>query len=239
MLAVPRTALFQGDWPTGFLPCAQAVGPTLLEALERHGRMLRRADAEADPSHKQPIPYCLVRHRDAVFTVERLPKQGEARLRGRLSVGLGGHVGPEDAPRAGSIARGLLRELREELQLPDPLPEPQLLGLVNSEADAVGQVHVGLVYALDLTSSAARETVQVREIRKMRGGWRGLVGWRDLWQDAPNLERWSRLVLDAIDGSTAPSDTGRTLLDPAELAVAVSPREESDHGGTQHPQPLS
>ena len=105
--------------------------------------------------------------------------------------------------------------------------------------DAVGQVHVGLVFSLDLGGFAPAESVAVREIRKMRGGFRGLVGWSNLWQDAPNLERWSRLVLDAIDGSTDSSDTRPPLLDPAEIDAAAAPREESDHGGTQHPQPLS
>ena len=58
-----------------------------------------------------------------MFLVQRTRGQGEARLHGAWSIGLGGHVEPEDAAGdrswrdhgAAFFARSLLRELREEL----------------------------------------------------------------------------------------------------------------------------
>lgn len=201
VLAVPRSALFadRPSWPQGFLPLAPAHFTAAVTALEQHGALLDRAHAEDDPGHKQPIPYCVVRDADAVFVVQRLTRQGERRLHGRASLGIGGHVGPEDDPGPGCIGRALHRELHEELVLPADLPAARPLGLLNDDSTPVGSVHLGVVFELDLNGrGVSRDQIKVREISKMAGGFRPLAGAPAIWHDTPDLETWSALLLDAI-----------------------------------------
>ncbi|MBK8976406.1 MAG: hypothetical protein IPM29_10790 [Planctomycetes bacterium] len=159
---------------------------------------MERDRAERDPDFKQPVPYCAVRRGAEVFVVERLAAQGEQRLHGRASLGIGGHVGPEDGPPRGSLQRALWRELREELRLPPgALPAARPLGLINDDSTAVGSVHLGLAFELALAPDLPHESVAVREISKMVGGFRPLVGATSLWHDAANLETWSALLVRA------------------------------------------
>lgn len=220
VFVVDRSALFEGAWPQGFLPVSTPAAATrLLEQAFRRGRFVDRDLAERTPAWKQWIPYCLLRCLDAaptngsnprvegIFRVRRSKGQTEARLHGRWSIGLGGHVDPEDGPAAGGtdsgsefFARALLRELHEELHLTlPPGTAPQFLGVLNDDSTAVGQVHAGLVYRLDLPMplALAEQTVRVREISKMSGGFGSLVEFRDLWLDRLRFETWSQRLVDA------------------------------------------
>ncbi len=205
VLVVARESLFGGTWPQGFEP----VDPASIARIEREARFLPREFAERSPQWKQPIPYCVVERGEAWFCVERLAAQGEARLHGRRSIGLGGHIGPEDALHPeGPVRSALLRELREELDLgPGPGRTPQFLGLLNDDSTEVGRVHFGLVFRLTV---APEENVAVRESLKMRGGWGRLAGPGGLWQDLDRFETWSRILLEArAAGHFAPySGTG-------------------------------
>ena len=219
VFVVDRQAMFAGTWPQGFLPAAGAAGAALLEDAFRRGRFVDREVAERTPAWKQWIPYCLLRCVGAtsedgsnpivhgIFRVRRSKGQTEARLHGLWSIGLGGHVDPEDRPvdaesdsGAAFFARALQRELHEELHLTlPPGTAPQFLGVLNDDSTAVGQVHAGLVYRLDLPMplALAEQSVRVREISKMSGGFGSLVDFRILWQDRAQFETWSQLLVDA------------------------------------------
>ena len=219
VFVVDRQAMFAGTWPQGFLPAAGAAGAALLEEGFRRGRFVERELAERTPAWKQWIPYCLLRcvgtaptdgsnpSVEGIFRVRRSKGQTEARLHGLWSIGLGGHVDPEDGPAPGAsesgaafFARALLRELHEELHLTlPPGTAPQFLGVLNDDSTPVGQVHAGLVYRLDLPMPLvlAEQTVRVREISKMSGGFGSLVDFRILWQDRAQFETWSQLLVDA------------------------------------------
>lgn len=196
VLVVARDAIFEGRWPQGFVACTTEDGARLVRQIEAAGRLLERDLAERSPAWKQPIPYCVIEQASAWFCVERLGAQGEVRLHGKRSIGLGGHIGPEDSPDGdGAIRRALARELREELDLgPGPLPTPQFMGILNDDSTEVGRVHFGLVFRLRL---ATGEKVAIRETLKMRGGWGRLAGPDGLWQDLERFETWSRILLEA------------------------------------------
>ncbi|MHC5063407.1 MAG: hypothetical protein ACYTG5_05480 [Planctomycetota bacterium] len=201
VFVVNRQDFFAGEWPQGFHGLDEGSAPELLSALETRGRYAEREEAEVTPAWKQVIPYCALQHREQIFCVERLASQGEARLHGRLSVGIGGHINPQDGTSKGLIRRALSRELREELELPDePLPEAQVVGLLNDESNPVGQVHFGLVHLVTIPDerSDLRDKLGIRENAKMRGGFRALVGCSGLWQDRARLESWSRLFLQTF-----------------------------------------
>jgi predicted NUDIX family phosphoesterase len=155
-----------------------------------------RPEAEDNPAWKQPIAYCtVVRDDGQMLCVERLRHQGEGRLHGQLSIGLGGHIEPDDlAGGGGPVRAALSRELHEELVLPLGLPPPEFLGLINDDSTAVGRVHFGLAFCQRVP---ARGIVQIRESRKMRGAFRHLAGPQGVWQDLARFETWSRILLEA------------------------------------------
>lgn len=213
VFVVRRRDFFGGDWPQGFHPFTD--GDTgLLAGFRALGFFAPRPEAEQQPAWKQVIPYCILRRDDQVFCVQRKRTQAESRLHGLLSIGIGGHVNPldgtaDDDPRL--FAESLRRELLEELVLDWPgTGALTLLGMLNDDSNAVGQVHVGLVYQFELpprpAGGLAPENVRVREISKMAGGFRSLVELKPLWQDPGRFESWSRLLLQAgIAGPNVPS----------------------------------
>jgi len=225
VFVVDRAALFGGDWPQGYHRLDDA--DAFLQRAHRLGRFVDRDEAEQNPAWKQWIPYCMLRcgawHAAAtpatggrdddrgVLLVQRTRKQSEARLHESWSIGLGGHIEPEDrqaadaagvGDAAGFFATALWRELTEELQLPpdtSTLGSPRLLGLINDDSTAVGQVHAGLAYCMDLQVPLriAREQVGIREISKMRGAFTSLVDFAELWQTPAQFESWSQFLVRA------------------------------------------
>lgn len=208
VLVVDRAAFFGGRWPQGFHPLTGAAAEGLLGDLEAAARFVPRPTAEDDPSLKQLIPYCALLEGSEVFCVERLRTQGEARLHGRLSIGIGGHIGPEDSPPSGAVRRGLWRELREELELPSGrLADPRFVGLLNDDSNPVGAVHVGLVHLLELVAGTGTR-LGVRETSKMAGAFRRLADPGNPWQDAARLETWSAALLAALPPLQEPRARG-------------------------------
>lgn len=192
---IPRQAMFDGDWPQGFVPAERAPLHDVVQAVARHGFVVPRARAEATPEWKQPIAYCAIVASGSVLVAERLPAQGETRLHGKLSLGFGGHVDAADvAPGTDPIQASLDRELAEELGLaPQPTPR-RYLGLINDDSSPVGQVHFGLAFAQGVASP---KSVVIRESSKMHGDFRRLVDPAGVWQDLPRFESWSRMLLEA------------------------------------------
>lgn len=194
VLVIDRSDLFSGDWPQGYRPLGHRDAQGILATVETRGRFELRERAEDEPRWKQCIPYCAITRQGEVLCVERRTTQGETRLHGRLSIGLGGHIGPEDGPLPGIVARGLSRELQEELHIdPALLARAELIGLLNDDSNPVGQVHFGLVHRLEIGPDQAAP--KVREISKMQGSFRRLADPGEAWQDAARLESWSAALI--------------------------------------------
>jgi predicted NUDIX family phosphoesterase len=183
VLGVPRELLMaDGTW-RGVLYGDVA---RYLELIERHGSYRRRGDCEADPTWKQVIPYLVVRDRGSVFLMKRTRAGSDERLHERWSIGVGGHVNPED----GGVAGGIAREWAEEL-VADWQPEPVLAGLLNDDSDPVGAVHVGLVYRVE----AKGRPMTVRETHKLEGAFVAPI---DCLRVYDRMETWSSLVYDHL-----------------------------------------
>ena len=211
VFVVDRRDYFGGRWPQGFLPVSTA--PDLLAEFARRGRFAPRSQAEQQPEWKQLIPYCVVRRPDQVFCVQRKSAQLETRLHGKLSIGIGGHVNPIQPDTVVDevfLRRSLERELAEELEGVDGRdPQAHFLGFLNDDSNAVGQVHLGLVYAIDLPARSTAP-VRVREISKMIGGFRSLAELRPLWQDPDRFESWSGTLIRAgVAGPITVNRSGR------------------------------
>lgn len=196
VLGIPREHLFaDGSW-RGVRPVGADV---LLRTADRFGHYRPRAEAEQDPSWKQLIPYLVVRDGDRVWLMRRTRAGGDPRLHERYSIGVGGHLNPED----GDVLAGMRREFDEELDAPWE-PSFRLLGVLNDDDDPVGVVHVGLVYETD----AAGRPVAIRETHKLEGVFATMD---EVEAVRDRLETWSQLVLDHLQerqsGSRGP-DTG-------------------------------
>lgn len=161
----------------------------LLPVIARDGRFVARGAAERDPSLKQIIPYLVLRDGARIFLMRRTRAGADERLHDRYSIGVGGHVNPED----GDVEGGLRREWREELEA-DFEPAFSFVGLLNDDETDVGSVHLGLVFVAD----AAGRPVAVREREKLSGSFADPGELREVY---PRMESWSQLALDALDGA--------------------------------------
>jgi predicted NUDIX family phosphoesterase len=195
---VPREALFPDCYPQGLVPFGQPAddAPSQAEFMERidaSGYFVQRSYAERTPSLKQVIPYTVVVSGEGeVFLTRRLPQGGEARLVGKLSIGIGGHINPVD--HGDIIAEGTARELEEELELGGQQRlEP--VGLINDDSNPVGAVHVGLVQMLFLDSQDAR----VREEDVLEGGFVDRHELARLLREGAPFESWSRMLVERLD----------------------------------------
>ena len=158
-----------------------------LGVVADHGRYEPRVAMEVDPSFKQIIPYLVLRDGERYFLMRRTRAGGDARLHDRWSIGVGGHLNPGD----GDLLRGLRREWDEEV-VAAFVPEFRLVGLLNDDTTAVGQVHLGAVYVAD----AAGRPVEIRETEKLSGAF---ATPEEVAAVAADLETWSRLVFDFLE----------------------------------------
>ncbi len=166
-----------------------------LERVRAHGEFRSRTSVEHDPAFKQIIPYLIVRHQYRLFLFQRSTAGSEARLQGKYSIGVGGHVNRRDVEGSKDvIVTGLERELTEELVI-DGKWRARLVGVLNDDTVAVGRVHFGLVHVVDVDSVA----VSVRESGAFTGR---LARLQDVLSVRERMETWSQLILEAADPTT-------------------------------------
>ena len=172
------------------------TGAEALTALIRSaGRFMPRAEMERDPAWKQVIPYPILRDGDDWFLMRRTKAGTDPRLHDRYSIGVGGHVNPEDGGLDGDLTLALEREWHEELVV-DFVPAFRFVGLLNDDTTPVGQVHLGLVFEGD----AAGRAVTIRETEKLSGAF---VPSAEVAAVADRLETWSRVAFDWLEAAPA------------------------------------
>jgi predicted NUDIX family phosphoesterase len=158
----------------------------LLRAAAMQGEFRPRSEAETDPSWKQLIPYLLLRDGERIFLMRRTKAGGDERLHERYSIGVGGHINPQD----GDVLGGLRREWAEEIEAAFE-PEFVPVGLLNDDDNEVGAVHLGLVYAAD----AGGRPVEIREKDKLEGAF---ASTDEVANVMDKLETWSALLFDFL-----------------------------------------
>lgn len=188
VLVVRRSDLIP---PNAFHGYSSENIPETLNILHTKSFFLERAVAEENPSYKQIIPYAVLCHENAVFTVTRLSTQEETRLHQKISIGIGGHINPCDKEPGKNIwESGLERELLEEVWIQDPW-ERELVGFLNDDTVPVGSVHFGLVYQIRLSS---RKT-GIREELKMTGNFQSPG---EVAEKYAAMETWSQFAFSAL-----------------------------------------
>ena len=193
VLVLPREAVPGGCDFRGLRLVGADALTDLRRAVHARGRYLDRPVAEDDPSHKQLIPYVVVRDGHRAFLMQRTDAGGDARLHGKASIGVGGHLNPIDEGEDALMA-GLRREWAEELEA-DWDPDFRLVGLLNDDANPVGAVHLGIVFSVE----AGGRSVAVREHEKLSGAFVEADALHASWD---RLETWSQLVAEALGFGT-------------------------------------
>ena len=194
---VVNAALLAPFAPEGYTPLADPE--PLFKLILAEGKYLDREYAEKGvlsdgQCEKQIIPYVLVRHGHDYLMMQRTKKQGEQRLWGKFSLGVGGHIHnqtPLDGYRS-IIWASAYRELDEEIKLVR-VPELAFKGTLRYDSDSVGQVHLGLVCLAEVDS----DQFTIGEPDMMTAQWmtvEGLAGYYD------RMENWSRVLYRAITG---------------------------------------
>ena len=185
VLVIPRSSVMADPGWYG----VTTDGLDTFEALvAREGRYVARGLAEHDRSLKQVIPYLVLRDGTGYFLMRRTRAGGDARLHDLYSIGVGGHLNPED----GGLAGGLVREWHEEV-VADFVPDFELIGLLNDDTTDVGSVHLGAVYA----GNANGRPVVIRETAKLEGRFAAVD---ETARVRDGMESWSRLVFDRLEG---------------------------------------
>lgn len=206
---VRRDVLFPDCYPQGYVPFGDGFTYEQLRArVEEEGFFVERAYAERTPTLKQVIPYCVVRTQNAsqggrgaeerYLLLRRTRAGGEQRLHEKLSIGVGGHINPEDVPDAAPggarriLESGARREIEEELHLDGPY-DIRPLGILNDDSNPVGAVHVGVVQIVTTTAKVGiRETDQLEGRCVPRSELAARLG------QGANFETWSELLITAL-----------------------------------------
>lgn len=155
-----------------------------------------RAAAEEDPTHKQLIPYALFRYQGKFLNYARGKSGGETRLHAKRSLGIGGHINPEDTrdDHMGleTYMAGVEREIEEELNINGSHTQ-KIVAILNDDSNEVGKVHLGVVHLFDLdtidvtANEDAITDLKFSSIAELQGEMR------------ESLESWSQFCADILD----------------------------------------
>ncbi|MBD3259510.1 hypothetical protein GF371_02655 [Candidatus Woesearchaeota archaeon] len=232
VLVVNRGNLFgaQNDhYFQGFLS-VQEAGDRFLRILQDPAKayFAVRDIVEKDPNKKQIIPYCVFTYshfgQPHIYVMRRLQGATEERLHDLYSIGIGGHINPEDdrdeetrklleanahfwrLPRDAGITpeqfasplwSGMKREFDEEVSYPSNRL-PRIIGYINDDSNSVGKVHFGVVFLI----KGGRPDIETNEPDQLEGK---LLSVEALGEDAEaeaknrkgyieNFENWSKIV---------------------------------------------
>ena len=193
VMVVPTRLFHECGYFQGFNSETEKFLPTLLNAANT--KYLPRNEMEDDPSFKQLIPYCVFRYRSedgqtSVFSYTRGKKQGEARLRSKSSIGIGGHISTLDLGDDSPYEVGLNREL-EEVVVIDTAYTQKCVGLINDDENEVGKVHLGIVHIFDVE----QPNIRSNESAIVDCGFKPVS---ELLENIHEFETWSQICLRAI-----------------------------------------
>jgi predicted NUDIX family phosphoesterase len=168
--------------------------PTILDP--KNNFFMDRGAAEDDQTHKQLIPYVLIRLNGQFVHYSRGKAGGEARLHAKRSMGIGGHINPEDKREDHlgyeTYMAGVEREIAEEVVI-DGIYTQKIVGLLNDDSNEVGKVHLGVVHLFDIDGTDVKSNedaiadLKLSSIDELKGEYR------------EQLETWSQYCADILN----------------------------------------
>ena len=192
ILVVNRKELFNNEENHfyGFIEKNDEKTKKIIDTFESY-EVKRRGDMEEDPDYKQLIGYVLLKdvNTNEVLVYKRLVGGGEARLHGKASVGIGGHMNEVEGKTIFEMLKiNAVRELNEEVGVSEEeaLNNLHFIGLINDDKTEVGQVHIGVVYECKVD----KNLVEVKEDDTLVIKW--MSG--DEAKAEENYETWSEFL---------------------------------------------
>lgn len=192
----------------GLTGIAQALYQLQVEELLPHlqkGIVLGQREAlESDEAFHQLLPYIVLTKKfrgvNYYFTYRRGKGVGEGRLQGNVSIGIGGHIDLADAQHQNSVLDPMLtiisstrREIEEEVEFTCPNGDLNLgfksLGVLVDNSNAVGRVHLGLVFLGILSDEDGTATCKEPELETL--GWYTA---EQLLDSGLPLEKWTEIL---------------------------------------------
>ena len=175
----------------------------VLKRIVQNGLFLRRSELEEDPSFKQIIPYAIisnkepersgVRQSQSFYLFRRTSNQTEKRLHNKFSLGVGGHMNPNDSMESKEqyLIDELKRELYEEVKLLNGclIEDIEFIGFINDDTISVGSVHIGLLYNIHVSN----KEVYINETDKMTADW---IDKPNLAEFYEGMETWTKITFD-------------------------------------------
>jgi predicted NUDIX family phosphoesterase len=182
----------------------------VLKRIVQNGLFLRRSELEEDPSFKQIIPYAIisnkepepstwrdkllgVRQSQSFYLFRRTTRQTEKRLHNKFSLGVGGHMNPNDSMESKEqyLIDELKREVYEEVKLLNGcfIEDIEFIGFINDDTIQVGRVHLGLLYNIHVSN----KNVVVNETDRMTADW---IDKPDLAEFYEGMETWTKIIFD-------------------------------------------
>ena len=201
ILVVPREHLFTNALAWHGLK--EVNFDEYMHIINNKKEFLPRSIMETDPTYKQIIPYLVFSHANNYFLMQRKSDASEARLRNKLTLGIGGHVRQEDMdsyfaeaskdflPMAenNSLFAWALREFHEEVDYAGNVTVKPL-GILNDDSNEVGQVHIGFVLLLQGDSA----DISVKS--ELKSG--SLISLSECIAQRECMESWSQFVVDFL-----------------------------------------
>ena len=177
----------------------------LISEIVNNGYFVDRWKAEYNPEYRQIIPYTIVLNDKnlgdlfldpeeiTVFVTERLDKSGEDRLKGMLSIGVGGHINPEDDTK-NLLLSASAREIEEETTLVygEDFLIVSPIGYINDNSNEVSRDHFGIVMTIITQKKAS-----IKEKDTLRGYY---MPKDRLGDNLDKLESWSQLIVEEMIG---------------------------------------
>ena len=191
ILVVNRKDLFNNEENHfyGFLPKEDEKVKKIVDTFTSY-EVKRRGDMEEDKNYKQLIGYAVIKDHETkeILVYKRLVGGGEARLHGKASVGIGGHMNEVEGKTIFEMLKiNAARELFEEVGVSEEyaLENLHFIGLINDDEVEVGQVHI-VVYECEVDKSK----VEVKEDDTLEIKW--ATG--DEARKEENYETWSEFL---------------------------------------------
>ena len=163
---------------------------------------VKRSELEEDPSFKQIIPYAIIsnknrtkrsRQSQSFYLFRRTSGQTEKRLHNKFSLGVGGHMNPDDSMESKEqyLIDELKRELFEEVKLLNGclIEDIEFIGFINDDTIPVGRVHIGLLYNIHVSN----KEVYINETDKMTADW---IDKSNLAEFYGGMETWTKIAFD-------------------------------------------
>jgi predicted NUDIX family phosphoesterase len=175
----------------------------VLKRIVQNGLFLRRSELEEDPSFKQIIPYAIISYKEpersgvrqsqSFYLFKRTSGQAEKRLHNKVSLGVGGHMNPDDSMESKEqyLIDELKRELYEEVKLLNGclIEDIEFIGFINDDTIPVGRVHIGLLYNIHVS----KKEVYINETDKMTAAWIDKPGLAKFYE---GMETWTKITFD-------------------------------------------